>query len=306
MNINMTNRNFVFFMNLVIFIVIMSLIYVFVYSKYNNMLNEKKIIYNRFNDINMQLNDFSNIQRSIDEQKDKINEIISEYDDFFIPNDEIVNRYKVQIITLLKQYEIQVADDNVKQIQKDNNIVLSLNLKATYDQVYKFLFDIEKFSTVSNVTISYTGNVTIDCSPVLYSSSINDYFSGRVEQSIDEISAKGYFKEISDKIFASMDVGYIPTWRDLLPVPRNPFISGFVKEKVVKKTVSTSQPVVVREMPTIVLEGIMYETKNPIVIIDGQLYPEGSIYKGAKIIKIDQNSISVNHYGKIYTIKMLN
>ncbi|MDD5102388.1 MAG: hypothetical protein PHH62_05335 [Endomicrobiaceae bacterium] len=269
------------------------------------MLNEKKIIYDRFNAINMQLNDFSNIQRSIDEQKDKITEIISEYEDFFIPNDEIVNRYKVQVIKLLKQYEIQSTDDNIKQIQKEgNNIVLTLNLKATYDQVYKFLFDIEKFSTVSNVTMSYTGNVTIDCSPVLYSSSINDYFSGRVEQSIDEISAKGYFKEISDKIFSSMDVGYVPTWRDLLPVPRNPFISGFVKKKVVQKYVS--QPVISRAVPVIVLEGIMYETKNPIVIIEGQLYPKGAIYKGAKIIKIEQNSITVDFYGKNYTIKMLN
>lgn len=305
MNINMNNRNMLFFVNLIVFIVIMSAIYVFIYSKYSGMLNEKKVIYNRFNDINMQLNDFSSIQRSIDEQKEKINETISEYQDYFLPNDEIINRYKVQIIKLLKQYEIKVNDENIKQIQKDNNILLTLDLKAAYDQIYKFLFDIEKFSSVASVSVSYNGNVTIECSPVLYSSSVNDYFSGRVEQSIDEISAKGYFKEISDKIFSAMDVGYIPTWRDLLPVPRNPFMSGFVKEKTVKRVVS-SQPVVVRELPSIVLEGIMYESKNPIVIIEGKLYPEGSVYKGAKIVRIDQNSINVDFYGKKYTIKMLN
>ncbi|MFA7073787.1 MAG: hypothetical protein WC234_01200 [Endomicrobiaceae bacterium] len=306
MNINMNNRNMLFFINLIVFITIMGGIYVFVYSKYSNMLNEKKVIYNRFNDINMQLNDFSSIQRSIDEQKEKINETISEYQDYFVPNDEIINRYKVQIIKLLKQYEIKVKDENIKQIQKDdNNIVLTLELKAAYDQIYKFLFDIEKFSSVTVVSVSYNGNVTIECSPVLYSSSVNDYFSGREEQSIDEISAKGYFKEISDKIFSAMDVGYIPTWRDLLPVPRNPFISGFVKEKKVKKVVA-SRPVIVRELPSIVLEGIMYEAKNPIVIIEGKLYPEGSVYKGAKIVRIDQNSININFYGKKYTIKMLN
>ncbi|MEA5000758.1 MAG: hypothetical protein VB017_02600 [Endomicrobiaceae bacterium] len=305
MNINITNRNVFFFVNLVIFIVIMAIIYIFVYAKYSDMLNEKKVIYNRFYDINMQLNDFSTIQRSIDEQKEKINETVSEYQDYFIPNDEIINRYKVQIIKLLKQYEIKVNEENIKQIQKNNNILLSLDLKASYDQIYKFLFDIEKFSAVSSVSVSYNGSVTVECSPVLYSSSVNDYFSGRVEQSIDEISAKGYFKEISDKIFAAMDVGYIPTWRDLLPVPRNPFISGFVQEKVVKK-VASAQPVIVREAPVIVLEGIMYESKNPIVIIEGQLYPKGSVYKGAKIIKIDQNSITVDFYGKNYTIKMLN
>jgi hypothetical protein len=108
----------------------MAIIYIFVYAKYSDMLNEKKVIYNRFYDINMQLNDFSTIQRSIDEQKEKINETVSEYQDYFIPNDEIINRYKVQIIKLLKQYEIKVNEENIKQIQKNNNILLSLDFKG--------------------------------------------------------------------------------------------------------------------------------------------------------------------------------
>lgn len=304
MNINLSNKNTVFVLNLLFFVVLCLIVYFFIYSKTKDLFDERKVVYSRFYNINMQLEDFSKIQTKIDEQKDKINETIAMYEDCFMTNDEIISTYKLRVLSILNQSEITIDKDSVTQIQKDeNNISLVLKFKASYEQVFKFLFEMEKFSAVSKISSNYLGETSVECSPVLYSAQVNDFFSGRTAQPVDDVMVKGYFKEISDKIFDIMDVGYIYTWRDVLPIPRNPFFEGF---SVQKKSFYSRNVVAYRKLPTVILDGIMYEEKNPIVIIEGKLYTKGKMYKNMKIVRINTNTINVEYYGKIYTIKMLN
>lgn len=317
MNFNLVKRNKVFFISFAVSIAITASMYMFFFLNYYNTFKGKKVIYDRFSDINIQFKNFPNIQAGIDEKKAKIGEITTQYEDCFMSNDEIVNKYKLRIMGSLKEANIQFREQDVKQTLKDNgNIGLYLTFYTSYEQLYKFLFGIERFSSVSYVDMEHLGQVKMECSPYLYSAPVNDFFSGREAPKMDDVITKGYFKEISDKLLAAIDVGYIPTLRDLLPVPRNAFYNGFElrakEEKEKAKSNANANPAasgkkpVYYGVPQIILDGIMYEEANPIVIIEGKLYHKGQTYRGAKIISIKQNSISVEYYGKVHTIKMQN
>jgi hypothetical protein len=296
-------RIIVFVLNLVFFLCVLYLVYVYVYSGYRNEYNEKNKAYDRFSNINVQLNDFVNIQTSMEEQKDTILKIISSYQDTFVPNSQKLNSYKEQVIKLLSKNDIEVKENSVTQIQNEKNIFLEININAKYAQICKFLFEIENFSKVLEIKMDYKGNVFIKCAPILFSDSINDNFSGRGSKVVmDDVTTAGYFKEIFDKIQSLKEVGYIPTWRDFEPIPKDPFYF-YVAPKKVKKV---SYGVDKSAKPEIVIDGIMYEKKNPIVIIEGKFYYTGDRYKKAKIVKINQNNIKVENYGKVYTIKMEN
>lgn len=298
---NSNNKVIIFIFNLIFSLGIFYAIYVYVYSEFKNEYNERVKVYGRFLNVNAQLSDFGNFQMKIDEQKDSIFETITPYQEFFVPNNQNISSYKEKIVKLLKKNDIEVKENSITQTQNDNNISLEIKINATYDQICKFLFEIENFSSISNIKMDYKGNVVMNCSPILFSEQINDNFSGRGSKvGLDDITTAGYFKEIFDKIQGVKDVGYITTWRDFEPIPKNPFYFYVAPKKV--KTGYVGGGV----KPEIVIDGIMYETKNPIVIIEGKFYYTGDRYKKAKIVKINQNNIKVENYGKVYTIKMEN
>lgn len=301
---NSNNRIMLFILNLIFSLGVLYAVYVYVYSKFTNGYNERVSVYNRFYSINNQLDDFANIQTSMDEQKDAIIQTITPYKDMFVSNSQNINSYKAKVIKLLEKIGIEVKESSVNQTQKDDNISLEININATYAQICKFLFEIENFSNVSKIKMDYKGNVVMECSPILFSEQINDSFSGRFSQmGMDDVTSAGYFKEIFDKIQQVKDVGYITTWRDFEPIPNNPFYY-YIAPKKVKKSYTGAVGKGVK--PDIVIDGIMYEKDNPIVIIEGKFYYTGDKYKKAKIIKINQSNIKVENYGRVYTIRMEN
>lgn len=307
-----SNKLVVFLLNVILFVGIFVAIYQTSYLKYKNILNERKDVYRRFCDINSQLDDFENIQSNMRDQKNKMEEIFSIYENYYKTNDEIINSYKPMIEEFLMQHEVNITSSTIKQEineEDKNKLVLVLSFQTTYDQLYQLLFDIERFSTVSDLKVSYLGDVSFKCSPNLYSQEINDCFSGRIDQSRGEIEATGYFKEISDKIiFEINNFGEYSTWKDLFPVPRNPLFPGYVKKKaVVVKKKKVAPVVVAKPLPAdITLEGVMYENQTPIAIVDGKLLKVGSVHKGARLVKINKNNVDFEYYGKIYKVRMEN
>ena len=301
---NSVNRIIIFILNLVFSLIILYVVYFYVYSKNKNNYNERVAVYERFYNISIQLDDFSNIQMKMDEQRDSIIETTSYYQDLFNSNDQNINSYKNRVSKLLEKSGIDLKDSSIVQIQKGNNIALQIKTIADYPKICSFLFEIEKFSEVSNIKMDYKNNVVMECSPILFSGQVNDNFSGRISKvKVDDVAAIGYFKEIFDKIQEVKNVGYIPTWRDFEPIPNSPFYHYVAPKKTVKKSGSY---VVKSEKPEFVIDGIMYEKNNPIVIIEGKFLYTGDKYKNAKIVKINQNNIKVEYYGKTYILKMEN
>ena len=307
---NQSTRVFVFFMNLVASLIILYLIYNFFYLKYYKEYNSRTDVYNRFYNINIVLDDFTNIQTRMDEESKDIENIISEYEDTFCTNEQKINSYKDKIKDLLQEIEIPILDDTISQEEKeDKSIEFELNLRADYSQICKFLFELERYSAVSFISMDYLGNVKIKVKPILFSTPVNDSFYGRTSVDFidDDIKRIGFFKEISDQIFEIKDVGYIQTWRDFEPIPKDPFYF-YEPIRQTKVTNNTKKKKKLKPQlkvpPTIVLDGIMYEKINPVVIIDGKFYYTGSVYKNCKIIKINENSIDISYYGNIYNIKM--
>jgi hypothetical protein len=96
----------------------------------------------------------------------------------------------------------------------------------------------------------------------------------------------------------------MPTLKDLLPIPRNPFVKYIEKDKVVVKRKVVRNVV---SLPKFSLDGILYDKQNPVAIIEGNLYHVESVYKkSVKIKKINPSSIEVEYSDKIFKIKMSN
>lgn len=301
---NQNKRVLIFILNLFVSFLVAYLIYSYVYCSYDKEFKDRKSVYERFSNINSQLDDFSSIQMKMDELDESLSEAFSIYKDTFYSNEQNINAYKVRILELLKETDIRVdKDDSVVQEKKDNSIEITLKIKASYKQICKFLFELERYSKVLSITMDHKENVEIKTVPILFSSGVNDCFSGRytIDFIDDDIRKAGYFKEISDKIEKEKNLGYIATWRDFEPIPKSPFYM-FVPEK---KVTGGGGGVKV-EKPSIVIDGIMYEKQHPMVIIGGKFYYVGDVYNGFKITQINGNNIKVNKYGSVFTIKMEN
>lgn len=299
---NQNNRVFIFILNLLVSVILAYVCYHYIYSKYANIRNERKGVYEKFYNISSQLNDFVMIQTDMDEQENSIMEILSIYEDTFYSNEQNRTAYKVKILDLLKSLDIK--ENSITQEQVNDNISVTLTINSDYERVCKFLFEVERYSKIEKIDMDYKGNFTIVTSPILFDEQVNDCFSGRssIDSSNDDIRKSGYFKEISDKIKEAKNVGHIPSWREFQPIPKNPFYF-YVPPK---KTKGTGVAIDYGKPDKIVIDGIMYESKKPIVIIEGKFYYVGSVYKNCKIVKINENNIKVNYFGRIFTIKMEN
>ncbi len=312
---NNSNRIIVFLLNLLFFLGVAYACYHYFYLKYAGIRDERKSVYEKFYNISKQLDDFVKIQTKMDEQKNSLSEPFFIYEDTFYSNEQNKTAYKVRILDLLKNLDITVkekvegeSDEEslVQEQTEDGNISMKITINTDYERLCKFLFEIERYSIVNKIDMDYKGNIVIVTSPILFDEQINDCFSGRssVDLIDDDIRKAGYFKEIVDKIEEVKDVGEINSWREFQPIPRNPFYY-YVPPKKTKGTGGSGRPVYTK-LENIPIDGIMYDKQKPMVIIEGKFYYVGNTYKNCKIVQINENNIKVNHYGKIYTMRMEN
>ena len=304
---NKNSRIMIFILNLIFFAGVAYVCYTYVYGKYALERDERKGVYEKFYNISKQLDDFVNIQTNMDEQKNSIMEPLMIYEDTFYSNEQNKTAYKVKILDLLKRLDITTDEESISQEQKDDNISTTITINTDYERVCKFLFELERYSRIETITMNYKGDLVIVTSPILFDQQVNDCFSGRssIDSIDDDIRKSGYFREIYDKIMEVKDVGDIPSWRDFQPIPKNPFYY-YVAPKKVSGGSGGGKAINYGKPDKIVIDGIMYDSQKPIVIIEGKFYYVGNTYKNCKIVKINESSININHYGKIYTVRMEN
>ena len=308
MRMSNKNRILLFILNLLFFIGVAYVCYNYLYLKYAGIRDERKGVYEKFYNISKQLDDFVNIQTKIDEKNNYLEEYFSVYEDTFYSNEQNKTAYKVRISDLLKSLDITINDEAITQEQKEDedNISMKITINTDYERLCKFLFEIERYSTVDKIEMDYKGNIVVYTSPILFDEPINDCFSGRssIDLIDDDIRRAGYFKEISDKILEEINnIGEMHSWREFQPIPKSPFYF-YVPPKKTKVGIGGSGGY--RPMEKINIDGIMYDKQKPMVIIEGKFYYVGSTYKNCKIIQINENNIKVNHYGKVHTIRMEN
>lgn len=300
------NKKFVFYvLNLVFFIIVAILVYVTIYSKSKNMYSERCLVYEKFRNVDTQIDNFATIQMDISEQEDSILDILNNYSSIFYSNDQIINSYKARVFALLKKMDIDIKSSDLKQTQKDENISLDISFVAKYDTFCRFLFELEQFTEVESISYDYKGEAAIKCSPILFSKDISDSFSDRfIIKNMDDVTKAGYFRDIVKKLQDMKNIEpIVDTWREIGHIPESPFLY-YVKKKKIK--VVNRKKFKNTDKPNIVIAGIMYEEKDPMVIIGNDIYRVGQMYENARIIKIKQNNIIIDCNGKKYTINMEN
>lgn len=304
------NRVLFFSLNLVVSFAILACVYNFMYVKAEKQRKGQNDVYESYFAVDKRLSDFGNTKVKIDEQKATILEDIRTYQDFLYNNGHNVGAYKNRVVKALDTAGISVKQKQkngsmsgnamIKQKNKDGNITLQIEMTASYEQLCRFLFEIEKYSIVHELKYDYRNNVYLSCSPVFFSKELDEYFSDKKpvrDMKKDSLEAVTYHEEIFNKTQKlKKSIGTILTWKDFKPIPHTPFYV-YVPPKVTKT-------VYVGSAPDISIQGIMYDANDPIVIIGGKFYHLGDVYKGAKIVKINQSNIQTDFYGKIYTYKM--
>lgn len=284
----------------ILFILLIVLLFQYVYKKVDNNLQEKIELKEKYEVIYSDLENFSELVENMSETKNKMDDIIGTISGEYVPNQVLITSYRDRVFSIAEEYSIKVTTENFVRDEATGMVTLEIGFNSKYETIYKFLFAIEMFSKVNSFSINENMDVMIKTSPILYNNEVDGFFSGRTEK-IDELRTAGYFKEIFQKSAEAVnDMGHIPTWRDIVPAPEDPFYEYIPPKK--KKAPETTQKVV-RKLPTINISGIIFDETNPIVIIDGKLYRQGDFYKTVKILTIRERTITVELDGQKYIVK---
>jgi len=303
----MNNKTLFFIINTIVFLGLLLFVYRFIYLSSLVDYRTSKQTYSTLKSANLDLSEFDNMKKNIEEQQPVFQETFEKYKDSFITNDELIHDYENKINDILKNNEVLKSSKSVQYILDDNemkNILLNLNFNVPYDNVYFALFDIEKFSIISKFYMTNNYDVKMECKPILHEIELDEFFMGRSGYiSTDKTLSNEDFKNLYNKL-DKLSRFNIPTWRDLLPVPRNPFILNLTPEQLKALKKPAKPKGLPAKIKGIYIEGILFEKNAPVCVIEGNLYRTGSFYKDdVKIIRIVKNGIVVNYKGFNYKIK---
>jgi hypothetical protein len=284
----------------IIFLAVIFLIYSFGYAKFSSDIKEQVSLNEKYRVIYAELLNFVKLNENMYETKKRIEDIIKSIPMQYEQNQALNVKYKDRVLDAAAAGRIKVSDYSLSENKETGTITMAIDFNAGYEALYKFLFSIEMFSKVQSFSVNENGEVVVFCSPVLYSLDVDNYFSG-VREKRDDFRTLGYFKELFDKSSKILlESDHVPSWRDITPEPQNPFYEYIPP----KKSDNIKRPVVVGpKLPEIKISGVMYDSENPIVIIEGKLYRKGDNYKNVKITDIRERDITVTLEDKKYIIK---
>lgn len=306
------NKLLIFGLNVILSCFVLALVYSFVFNKIENSKKENLAVNLDYHNVDEKLAKFNAIKASVDEQKGEILEDVRTYQDYMYSNEQNANTYRAKVISVLDKVGIPLKEKQKggsyvgNAMLKQKNGVTQIEMTANYDQMCRFLFELEKFSVVQELKMDYKNNVTLKCVPVQYSKDVDDYFNDKIEskhagKDKTSLEVVGYFEEVFERTQKlKKEIGKVPTWEDFKPIPNTPFY----KYEAPKVSMGGGKTYYGGAAPAISMDGIMYDTVDPIVIIGGKFYHLGDSYKGAKIIKVNQSSMQAEYGGRIVTYKM--
>ncbi|MFW6172836.1 MAG: type 4a pilus biogenesis protein PilO [Elusimicrobiota bacterium] len=177
------------------------------------------------------------------------------------------------------------SDPKDKEKEPYENIYFKINISAGYKDIGEFvtyleqdkkIFGIEKFDIKSGKD-SPEHKINLTVYNVLFPeykgvennlSTDSDIFElhSKVKKATDEI------KKEKDKILEKFDIKKDPMYyKDTIFIPQRRRIPP----------------------PKIQLEGIIWDKDNPMAVVNGEVKEKGDYVKGAKIVKINKNSITI-------------
>ncbi|MCL2799566.1 MAG: general secretion pathway protein GspB [Endomicrobia bacterium] len=284
----------------VLFLAAIYFVYNFGYAKFIGDIKDRNSLNEKYKVIYADLLNFVKLNENMYDTRAKIEDIINGIPVKFEQNQVLIVTYKDRVFEAATESKINITNYSIEKDEKTGMVTLKINFNAKYENTFRFLFAIEMFSIVKSVLIDENNDATVVSSPILYSSAVDNYFSG-VKERMDDFRTSGYFKELFEKSsMALKTLGHVPSSRDIKLVPRSPFYEYIAPAPAVKTTAAVRPE---SRLPTIQISGIMYDSENPIVIIEGKLYRQGDTYKNVKIVNIRERDIVVSLEDKKYIVK---
>ncbi|MCL2389422.1 MAG: general secretion pathway protein GspB [Elusimicrobia bacterium] len=289
--------------------VILVAIIKFGYMEFSAELRGRQYVYERFNRISQNLAGFDAFLQNANQQEARILELINQFYGNYMSNQEILHIYEQRVIRAAAANNVTLMRTEIS-MDAWGSAALTVDIESNFINLYSFLFDIEMFSQIIEVSVAPTGAIRVITAPILFSSDIDDHMSGRT-RIMDEVTQFGYFEEIINRtlgLFNLLDPEHthIPSARDLLPSPaQEPFY--FIEEVVVEEpvvVVPVRRVPVRREFPSITLAGIMYDPDSPVAIVNGEIRRPGDTVNGARITRITRSAVHFAFDGRQYTRRM--
>jgi hypothetical protein len=294
----LTSSGIIFVISLVLFFGV----YKMGHEKLSNSLAARINVHERFKNIKSDLANFTSFSQRAMEQRQKFQELLGQFENSYMSNQDVISGFQARAVKTASANKITFSKNELSKDGADMT-VLTMEFETSYSNLYKFVFDLEMFSEVKSVSVAASGVIKVVASPIVFSSQVDDFFSGR-KVTRSEVDSFGYFKDIFDRTEQTYNsIGHIPSWRDLLPAPsRDPFY--FLQEKTAAVAKKTGRPVR-RSFPKIEVEGIMYDPANPLVVIGEKIYKVGDTIRGAKISRITEHNVTFIFEGQKYTIRIV-
>ncbi len=270
-------------------------------------LNERKNLYSQLSNSYSKLESFQSNKENMLKIKNQIDNLV-----YSLPlveynkNKDLVLSYRDRVLKVAKKYSINILSENYSGEENSGTRTLSLTFKTDYNTMCMFLFDVEMFSKVKSFSFDIDENATLVSEPLCFGVSVDDYFNGRRER-MGEIERYTYFENIFSKANQTLkSIDFVPNWRCMDPLPKDPFIDNTPKPVVVVRA-KIKKKKVIRKPPAIHITGILYDEVNPVVIIEGIMYKIGDYYTKnsipMRIIAIKERSITLELDGLKHIIK---
>jgi len=259
--------------------------------------------------------DFKNTVNELEDRKRNIKKLIDDFYTNLIPRDRLEQEFLAEIDKITKQTNIKVEKINIIPFGTSSRSqsgyekqVWQLSFYTSFKNFMGFIHLLESnplFFGLNKLTI-YSGKVK-----PMHKFEISIYTVIPVTMDAGEMLNK-YDISNSTAIFSlpidsySMLTMVQKKQKQILPVvsvDSDPFWLGdtiFPELKNKKKRRNIMQ----KPLPKLVLGGILWDSKAPEVIIDGEVLSKGGYVKGAKVVKITKNSVQLVFEGRRINLKL--
>lgn len=276
------------------FILVIVILFFFVLKPQEKKLKRTKDILRKQQEVFFKYKDFEKLVKYFEQHKEEALKLLQEYlQEKTVSKDERqLFLEKVGRISSKAGAAIQSmkpikhgSDPKDKEKEPYENIYFKINISAGYKDIGEFvtyleqdkkIFGIEKFDIKSGKD-SPEHKINLTVYNVLFPeykgvennlSTDSDIFElhSKVKKATDEI------KKEKDKILEKFDIKKDPMYyKDTIFIPQRRRIPP----------------------PKIQLEGIIWDKDNPMAVVNGEVKEKGDYVKGAKIVKINKNSITI-------------
>jgi len=279
-------------------LVFLSLYYHFTVSNYTRKLSSFQGRIKAVNVKYLQYENFGAFKERTEQNKQKIVQVLSGYEDIFSGAQKSQNTFLDRISEISVQAKINL--DKITPDESTGKKNWNVNFTSDYKGICDFFallekyFKVESFAVTSGefrpmhlaqIIVSGTAVAPAATAPDVSGRDIFDFY-GEASEVLKQIEAKENVAN-SVQITARKDPMYFE--ETIFPTE---------KRQEVKKQQKVSY-----DAPSVKIDGIYWDPSTPVVVIDGKALKEKEEYNGVTIDKINEGSVSVVWKGRKFTLK---